>query len=92
MNFLHREIEVGPDDTVEVTLNGQANVMLLDPANFERYRSGESFRYHGGLAQVSPVRLVPPALGRWYVVVDLGGYPGKVRAGIRVLQGAHAER
>jgi hypothetical protein len=36
-NFLHQELDVGPDDVVEVELDGQANVMLLDPANFERY-------------------------------------------------------
>ena len=92
MNFLHQEIDVGPDDVVEVTLDGQANVMLLDPENYDRYRKGESFRYHGGLAKTSPVRLVPPHRGRWYVVVDLGGFAGRVRAGVRVLQSADAAR
>lgn len=38
MNFLHQTFNVGPDDVVEVTLDGQANVMLLDQVNFERYR------------------------------------------------------
>jgi hypothetical protein len=87
MNYLHQEFEAGPDDVIEVTLDGQANVMLLDGVNFDHYRKGESFRYHGGLAKVSPARLVPPSQGRWHVVVDLGGYAGTVRAGIRVLQG-----
>ena len=92
-NFLHQELNAGPDDVVEVELDGQANVMLLDPANFERYRKDESFRYHdGGLAKTSPFRLVPPQPGRWYVVVDLGGFAGRVRAGVRVLQGANVER
>ncbi len=90
-NFLQQEITVGPDDVVEVTLDGQANVMLLDPTNFGRYRRGESFHYHGGLAKTSPFRLVPPENGRWHVVVDLGGFAGKVRAGVRVLQGANTE-
>lgn len=92
MNYLHQELDVGPEDIVEVTLDGQANVMLLDSANYERYRRGESFRYHGGLAQVSPARLVPPHRGRWYVVVDLGGFAGKIRAGVRVLERANAAR
>jgi hypothetical protein len=91
MNYLHQELDAGPDDVVEVTLNGQANVMLLDPANFDHYRRGESFRDYGGLAKTSPARLVPPHQGRWHVVVDLGGYTGRVRAGIRVLQGAGAQ-
>lgn len=92
MNYLHQEFDVGPDDVVEVTLDGQGNVMLLDPINFDHYRRGDSFRYHGGLAKSSPVRLVPPHRGRWHVVVDLGGYPGRVRAGVRVLQGVNAAR
>jgi hypothetical protein len=91
MNYLHHEFDVGPDDVVEINLDGSANVMLLDPTNFDRYRRGESFRYHGGLAEHSPARLVPPHKGRWHVVVDLGGYPGHVRAGVRVLQGVKAE-
>ncbi len=92
MKYLHQELEIGPDDVVEVALDGQANVMLLDSENFDRYRRGESFRYHGGLATTSPARLVPPSRGRWQVVVDLGGFAGKVRAGLRVLQGAEAAR
>jgi Domain of unknown function (DUF1883) len=92
MNFLHREFEVGPDDAIEVTLDGQANVMLLDTANYDRYRKGESFRYHGGLAKTSPIRLVPTDRGRWHLVVDLGGFAGRVRAGVRVLEGANVAR
>ncbi len=92
MNYLHQEFEAGPDDLVEVTLDGQANVMLLDATNFEKYRKGESFRYHGGLARYSPTRLVSPSRDRWHVVVDLGGSPGAVRAGMRILRGAHTLR
>jgi len=90
MNFLHQELDAGPDDVIEVTLNGQANVMLLDAAGYDQYRRGESFRYHGGLEKTSPARLVPPRRGRWHVVVDLGGFTGRVRAGVRVLQGTDA--
>lgn len=88
VNFLHQELDVGPEDVVEVTLDGQANVMLLDSANYEHYRKGEAFRYHGGLAKTSPTRLVPPDRGQWHVVVDLGGFTGKIRAGVRVLDAA----
>lgn len=92
MNYLHQQLSAGPDDVIEVTLDGQANVMLLDPGNFERYRRGETFRYHGGLVNESPARLVPPHIGEWHVVVDLGGYAGRVRAGVRVLEGTNATR
>ena len=88
MNYLHKELEVGPQEVVEVALDGQANVMLMDSPNFDRYRKGEPYRYYGGLAKHSPARLLAPHRGRWNVVVDLGGYAGHVRAGIRVLEGA----
>ena len=85
MEFLRYEFEAGPDDVIEVSLSRQANVRLLDAGNFSSYRAGHAHRYHGGLAKVSPVRLRPPHAGHWYVVVDLGGYRGSVRAGVRVL-------
>jgi len=65
--------------------------MLLDAANYELYRQGKTFRYHGGFAKTSPFQIVPPTRGQWYVVIDLGGLPGRVRAGVRVLQNASTE-
>lgn len=85
MRFLHWEFSAGPDDVVVVTLDKAANVQLLDDSAFHAYRDGRSYRYQGGHAQVSPVRLVPPCHGHWHVVVDLGGYVGSVRAGVRVV-------
>lgn len=92
MNFLHQEFNLTKSDLVEVTLDGQANVLLMDPSNYKSYREGKTYRYFGGLAKVSPVRLSPPHAGHWHVVVDLGGYAGTVRAGIQVLQPADATR
>lgn len=86
MKYLHQEIYAGPDDLVEVSLDGQANVMLLDSLNYDHYRRNERFRYHGGLAKVTPVRLVPPRRGTWHVVVDLGGFTGRVKAGVWLLK------
>jgi hypothetical protein len=86
MDFLHSEFTGGPGDVALVTLDGQANVMLLDDLAFAAYRSGGgSFSYLGGWATRSPVRLAPPRQGHWHVVVDLGGYAGSIRAGIRVV-------
>ena len=52
-----------------------ATVMLFDPVNFEKYvdrlpcHCEDGGRYHR-----SPARLCIPQRGRWYAVVDLGGY------------------
>ena len=87
MNYLHYDFNIGPDHTVEVTLDKQANARLVDDSNYEHYRRGEAHTYYGGLAKVSPVHLRPPHYGHWHLVVDLGGYAGTVRASVRVLGG-----
>lgn len=85
MNFLHYEVDAGSNDIVRVTLDKQANVKMMDGANFVRYKSGQSHRYHGGLVKVSPFDLRPPHRDRWHVTVDLGGYGGNVRASVTVV-------
>ena len=88
MNFLHYEVDTDDGDVIEVTLDRQANVRVLDGSNFSSFRSGRRHTYVGGLAKLSPIRLAAPHAGRWHVVVDLGGYAGTVRAGVRVLRAA----
>lgn len=69
--------------TVRLALQGSsANVLLLDPRNYRRYRAGQSFNYYGGLGNRSTMSLEVPHDGRWYLVVDLGGHRGRVRARI----------
>lgn len=76
-------------EIVEVTLSGNAaNVFLVDSSNFQAYRSGRRFRYFGGHATRSPIRLAIPHSGNWYLVIDLGGYKGTVRHSMRILPGA----
>lgn len=85
MEFLHWSVNAGPDNLIQIELDRQANVLLMDDANFNSYRSGRSYRYFGGLATRAPVTLVPPHTGHWHVVVNLGGYAGNVRASCSVL-------
>lgn len=86
MEFLHHELDLRSEDVVEVSLDSQANVILLDPPNFSNYTRGDTYRYFGGFAEKTPVRLSVPRPGKWHVVVNLGGYPGSVRAGFRILR------
>lgn len=84
IHFLHQEFDLQTGDIVEVTLDAPANVILLDPANYSNYKKNLSYRYHGGHVEESPARLATPHPGKWHVVVNLGGYPGSVRAVARV--------
>jgi len=75
-------------DTIEVSLSGNAaNVFLVDSSNFSAYKSGRRYTYFGGHVTKSPVRLVVPRSGHWYVVINLGGHGGQVRHSIRILPG-----
>jgi len=87
MNFLHYDFQLGSGDIVEVTLDKQANVRLLDDTNFSLYKRGKRHSYYGGLAKGSPVRLRAPHAGHWHVVIDLGGYAGRVQASVRTIRG-----
>jgi len=85
VDFLHYEINADSGDIVEVTLDSQANVRLLDSINFSRFQRGQQHQCRGGRALKSPFRLGVPSSGHWHVVVDLGGYAGRVKAGVRVI-------
>jgi hypothetical protein len=75
--------QLGPQvagSRVFVRLRGTAaNVMLLDAPNLARYRSGEGFKSTGQFVRRSPVELTVPRDGEWYLVLDHGGYAGRVR-------------
>ena len=80
MDHLHYEFDAVPGDVIEVSIDRAANVQLLDPENYENYKARRPFDYYGGYATTSPARLEVPEAGRWHVVIDLGGGPGRVRA------------
>jgi len=84
MNFLHSAVQVGHGQAVVVELDHAANVKVMDDPNYNRYQRGAQHQYFGGHATQSPVAIRPPRPGRWHVIVDLGGYPGQVRAGISI--------
>ncbi|WP_336232546.1 DUF1883 domain-containing protein [Thalassospira sp. CH_XMU1458] len=73
------------NDNVEVCLSAAANVRLLDSNNFSKYRRGQRYQFHGGLARQSPVVLSIPNSGHWYVVVDMQGLRGSARYSVRKL-------
>ena len=87
MQFTHYPLgNISRGDVVEVTLQGSAaNVRLMDTTNFGSYKSGRRHRYHGGLAQRSPVRLAVPTSGTWHVVIDMQGLRGSTRSSVRVV-------
>lgn len=66
----------------------EANVRLVDDWNYRRMRRQKRYAYVGGHYRVSPIDLSVPWDGRWYVVADLGGEPGHLRARTRFVTGS----
>ena len=86
MKYLSFEVDVPENRAVRIDLSGtEANVRLMDWANFNSYKSNQAHRYYGGHYKSSPAMIRPPSPGHWYVVVDLGGAGGGVNAAVRVI-------
>lgn len=87
MKFTYYNLGEQPKGTtVSVKLSGTAaNVILLDRANFARYRAREPFFYTGGLQVATPAELTVPRDDHWFIVLDLGGYSGRTHATVEVL-------
>ncbi len=81
VKFSYHHLGCQPKGTrVSVRLRGTAaNVMLLDARHFARYRNGDGFMSTGRFVRHSPVELTIPRDADWYLVLDLGGYAGRVR-------------
>jgi TIR domain/Domain of unknown function (DUF1883) len=94
LSFAYRDLgQRKRGDIVEVVLQGnQANVLLMDSANFSSFKRNGTYRQaYGGLAERSQVHLAVPRSGHWYGVAFIPpGYRGSARAGFRVLPGALA--
>jgi hypothetical protein len=82
MEFLHYEIDCGPEVQLNVALDRAANVRVMDRVNFQLFRSGRPHWYFGGFVKQSPAKVQVPHNGRWHVVIDLGGRNGSVNAGV----------
>ncbi|MGH8926501.1 MAG: DUF1883 domain-containing protein [Acidimicrobiia bacterium] len=80
--FLHYQFDASEGDSIVVNLDKQANVRVMDSANFNAYRRGERHRYLGGRALKSPARIGLPHSGRWHVSIDLGAASGRVKASV----------
>jgi hypothetical protein len=86
MNFIHSRELLSAGDIVVVQCNYQANVLVTDDHNFQRYKSGSTFNYHGGNYKRFPVKIAVPTDGYWNVTIDLGGGSAQLRYSIRFVK------
>jgi hypothetical protein len=71
--------------TIEVTLSAVNNVRLMTAANFQRFTELLDFKYVGGVARKSPVRLTVPETGLWHLVVDMEGHHGLAESSVKLI-------
>lgn len=72
---------------VKVTLGYAANARIMDSSNYSSFKAGRSHRFIGGYVKRSPYKATLPKNAHWYVVIDLGGYAGKIKSAVSVLPG-----
>lgn len=83
---LHADFHLDRGDIVRITIDRQANVMLLDDFGYNDYKSGRQFRGVGGNYRTSPINIAAPSTGHWHVVIDLGGGSGTIKHSINVIK------
>ena len=86
MSFLHKREYLDGGDVVIVNCSHQCNVMLTDDDNFQRYKGGQQFQYHGGFYKRLPARIGVPRTGYWNITLDLGGGSANIRHSISVIK------
>jgi hypothetical protein len=84
--FTHYDLKEQRAGTViEVTLNAVANVRLMTSPNFQRFTEVLDFKYAGGVARKSPIRIPVPESGHWHLVVDMEGHHGLAESSVKII-------
>lgn len=71
--------------TIEVTLSAVNNVRLMTAVNFQRFTERLDFKYIGGVAKRSPIRLTIPENGHWHLIVDMEGHNGLAESSVKLI-------
>jgi len=75
---------VKKDSTVVVTLKNQANVQLMPLSEYNNYKAGRRYRYHGGRGHTHPSASLSRRTNIGWSPIDLGGYAGRISASVAV--------
>ena len=84
--FTHYDLkEQRTGTTIEVTLSAVNNVRLMTAVNYQRFTEKLDFKYVGGVAKKSPIRLVIPESGHWHLLVDAEGHHGLADSSVKMV-------
>lgn len=86
--FTHYDLKPQRAGTaIEVTLSAVNNVRLMNAVNYQRFTERLDFKYVGGVARKSPLRLVIPDNGHWHLIVDMEGHHGLAESSVKMIAG-----
>ncbi|WP_377299348.1 DUF1883 domain-containing protein [Rhizobium sp. SGZ-381] len=89
--FTHFDLKAQRAGTIiEVTLSAVNNVRLMSAVNYQRFTEKLDFKFIGGVAKKSPIRLVIPEGGHWHLVVDGEGHHGLADSAVRMVSAPSA--
>lgn len=71
MSHLHSRKYVASGGVVSVQCSHQINVLVLDDANYSRYKNGSNAQYYGGFYTHFPANIAVPHSGNWNVVLAM---------------------
>lgn len=57
----------------------------MTPGNFQRFKEALDFKYVGGVAKKSPIRLAIPESGHWHLIVDMEGHHGLADSAVKMI-------
>jgi hypothetical protein len=86
VNYLHYRVQAGPGKAIRVSLSDIANIRILDPLNYYKYRAAKRCQSAVESKNDLVLSFVPPHKGEWHVIVDLAGQGEEVRAVVDVLE------
>lgn len=61
------------------------NVRLMTGANFQRFTELLDFKYLGGVAKKSPIRIAVPETMHWHLIIDAEGHSGLAESSVKML-------
>jgi hypothetical protein len=84
--YTHYDLkELRAGTVIEVSLSAVNNVRLMTGANFQRFTELLDFKYLGGVAKKSPIRLAIPETLHWHLVIDAEGHSGLAESSVKML-------
>lgn len=70
---------------IEVTLSAVNNVRLMTAPNFQRFKETLDFKWVGGVAKKSPVKVTIPESAHWHLIVDMEGHHGLAESSVKMI-------